>query len=66
MIHRLQYLLLQLTIIERASGHIIGSTHYLTITPENYGLEIGWTWLDPDVRRTGINTECKYLLLRHA
>jgi RimJ/RimL family protein N-acetyltransferase len=57
---------LPFTIIERTSGHIIGTTRYLAITPENYSLEIGWTWLDPDVRRTGINTECKYLLLRHA
>jgi RimJ/RimL family protein N-acetyltransferase len=30
------------------------------------GLEIGWTWLTPSAQRTGINTECKYLLLRHA
>jgi 3-oxoacyl-[acyl-carrier protein] reductase len=29
-------------------------------------LEIGWIWLTPPVQRTGVNTECKYLLLRHA
>lgn len=49
-----------------ASGQPIGSTRYLTIVPRDYGLEIGWTWLTPRVRRTGVNTECKYLLLRHA
>jgi len=29
-------------------------------------LEIGWTWYARDYWRTAINTECKYLLLRHA
>lgn len=52
--------------IERASGEVVGSTRYLSIVPQDYGLEIGWTWLAPRVRRTAINTECKYLLMRHA
>jgi RimJ/RimL family protein N-acetyltransferase len=52
--------------IERASNTPIGSTRYLNIEPANRGLEIGWTWLTPRVQRTGINTECKYLLLCHA
>jgi RimJ/RimL family protein N-acetyltransferase len=29
-------------------------------------LEIGWTWLAPGVQRTRVNTEAKYLLLKHA
>jgi RimJ/RimL family protein N-acetyltransferase len=29
-------------------------------------LEIGWTWYAPEYWRTAVNTECKYLLLRHA
>lgn len=53
-------------IIQRASGKAVGSTRYLTITPRDRALEIGWTWLAPDVRRTAVNTECKFLLLRHA
>src|SRR3546814_7879781 len=28
--------------------------------------EIGWTWLAPSHQRTAINTESKYLMLRHA
>src|SRR5690242_16120198 len=54
------------TTIERASGQVIGSTRYLNIAPQDYGLEIGWTWLTPRAQRTAINTECKYLLMRHA
>lgn len=50
----------------RASGQALGSTRYLGIEPYHRGLEIGSTWLGADARRTGVNTECKYLLLRHA
>lgn len=52
--------------IERATGRLMGSTRYLNIMPHDRGLEIGSTWLTQTARRTGINTECKYLLLRHA
>ncbi len=52
--------------ISKATGKIAGSTRYLDIQPANRGLEIGWTWLGRDYRKTPINTECKYLLLRHA
>jgi len=52
--------------IERATGRAIGSTRYLTIMPKDRGVEIGWTWLARSAWRTAINSECKYLLLRHA
>jgi RimJ/RimL family protein N-acetyltransferase len=57
---------LPFAIVERASGRAIGSTRYLTILPKDRGIEIGWTWLGRAAWRTPINTECKYLLLRHA
>ncbi len=53
-------------IVNLATGEIVGSTRYLTIVPKDRGLEIGGTWLAREVRRTPVNTECKYLLLRHA
>ena len=53
-------------IIEQATGKIVGSTRYLTVQPQHRNLEIGSTWLAKEARRTPINTECKYLLLRHA
>src|SRR5262249_57343197 len=53
-------------IVECATGTAVGSTRYLTITPHDRGIEIGWTWLAPRVQRSAVNTECKYLLLRHA
>lgn len=54
------------TIIERATGSVVGSTRYMDIRAIHSGLEIGWTFLATRVWRTGINTECKYLLLQHA
>jgi N-acetyltransferase len=53
-------------IFDRATEICAGSTRYLEILPPHRTLEIGWTWLTPAVQRTALNTECKYLLLRHA
>lgn len=54
------------TIVELMGGRVIGSTRYQNIMRKDCGLEIGWTWLAPEARRSAVNTECKYLLLRHA
>jgi RimJ/RimL family protein N-acetyltransferase len=48
------------------SGKIAGATRYMEIRHAHRGLEIGGTWYGADFRRTGVNTECKYLLLKHA
>lgn len=48
------------------SGRVAGATRYLNIVPHDRGLEIGGTWYGPEFQRTVVNTECKYLLLRHA
>lgn len=53
-------------IIRRANNRAVGVTSYMDIRPKDRGLEIGGTWLTPEVWRTAINTECKYLLLSHA
>jgi len=47
-------------------GCAVGETRYHSFTLHDLGVEVGWTWLAPSVQRTGVNTECKYLLLRHA
>ena len=53
-------------IIRRADNRAVGVTSYLNISHADRGSEIGGTWLTPEVWRTAINSECKYLLLRHA
>ncbi len=57
---------LPFAIIHLPTGKAVGSTRYLEITPEHRRLEIGWTWLAREHWRTPLNTESKYLLLRHA
>jgi len=53
-------------IVRKSDNRAIGATSYMDIHRRDRGLEIGGTWLTPEVWRTPINTECKYLLLRHA
>jgi len=57
---------LPFALIEKSSGRAIGSTRYANIEPAHHRLEIGWTWVARSWQRTAINTEAKYLLLRHA
>jgi N-acetyltransferase len=52
--------------IERASGRAVGSTRYGNIDRSNRRVEIGWTWIARPWQRTAVNTEAKYLMLRHA
>jgi N-acetyltransferase len=57
---------LPFTIVERASGKVIGSTRYANIERVHRRVEIGWTWVATPWQRTAVNTECKYMLLKHA
>jgi len=57
---------LPFAIIEKATGRAIGSTRYGNIDRAHHRVEIGWTWVARDWQRTAMNTEAKYLLLRHA
>jgi RimJ/RimL family protein N-acetyltransferase len=52
--------------VHLASGRLAGATRYMNIMPKDRGLEIGGTWYAPEFQRTVVNTECKFLLLRHA
>ena len=51
---------------ENANGGVIGCTRYFNVDAENRRLEIGYTWYAKGAQRTGVNTECKLLLLAHA
>ena len=51
---------------ERSSSRTIGSTRFMNVEPPNRHVEIGSTWIAPPWQRTAINTEAKYLMLRHA
>jgi RimJ/RimL family protein N-acetyltransferase len=57
---------LPFVIVEAAGGRVVGSTRFGNIAPEHGRLEIGWTWIAPAWQRTRVNTEVKFLMLRHA
>jgi RimJ/RimL family protein N-acetyltransferase len=57
---------LPFAIVEKSTGRAIGSTRYGSIDRTHHRVEIGWTWVARDWQRTTMNTEAKYLLLRHA
>lgn len=65
--------------VRRRDGMVVGSTRFFMIErwawPSGHpgaaragpdGCEIGYTWLSCAAIRTAINTEAKYLMLRHA
>ena len=52
--------------IDKKSGRVAGSTRFGNIDKVNKRVEIGWTWLGKGFQRTHVNTEAKYLMLKHA
>ncbi|MER5488226.1 GNAT family protein [Streptomyces sp. NPDC002812] len=58
--------------VERASGRAVGATAFWDPRPwptTGEGLcaiEVGFTWLAASAQGSGVNTEAKYLLFRHA
>jgi RimJ/RimL family protein N-acetyltransferase len=52
--------------VEKSTGRAVGSTRYGNIDRFHHRVEIGWTWVARAWQRTPVNTEAKYLLLRHA
>ena len=57
--------MLPFTVLD-ASGTPAGMTTYMNVDAVNRRVEIGSTWYAARVQRTGLNTECKLMLLTHA
>ena len=49
-----------------AHGTPVGMTTYMNVDPVHKRVEIGSTWYAARAQRTPLNTECKWMLLRHA
>lgn len=52
--------------VEKGAAQVVGSTRFMNIDRGNRRVEIGSTWIVPAWQRTALNTEAKYLMLRHA
>lgn len=57
---------LPFAILVRQGQEIAGTTRFMNMDLANRKVEIGSTWITPRWQRTAINTEAKYLMLRHA
>jgi N-acetyltransferase len=51
---------------QRSDGKIVGMSSYYTSLTSQGGVEIGTSFLHPDVRGGPINPEAKFLMLEHA
>ncbi len=58
--------MLPFTVFNQQTNQIIGMTTYMNVDAVNRRVEIGSTWYRKSSQRSGINTECKLLLLTHA
>lgn len=57
---------LAFVILRHPDGEPAGMTGFWNADPAHRRVEIGATWVAKTHQRTPVNTECKYLLLRHA
>lgn len=53
-------------IYDKKSAVYAGSTRYYDIQPAQKTLQIGYTWYGKTFQGTGLNKNCKYLLLEYA
>ena len=59
-------LVVRFVTLAKAIAQPVGSTSYLNIDRHHRRVEIGGTWITPAWQRSAVNTEAKYLQLRHA
>ncbi|MFD2871292.1 GNAT family N-acetyltransferase [Mucilaginibacter ximonensis] len=53
-------------VFDKKSGRYAGSTRFYDIQVKNDSLQLGYTWYGKDFRGTGLNKNCKFLLLELA
>src|ERR1700744_3142569 len=53
-------------VYSKTDQNFVGSTRFYLINTLNKTLELGFTWYGKDYQGTGINKNCKYLLLEFA
>ncbi len=53
-------------VFDKASKQYAGSTRFYNISEPNRSAEIGYTWYGKAFRGSGLNRQCKFLLLQYA
>ena len=54
------------SIFDKTRNAFAGSTSFLNISNADSRLEIGATWIGKEFQKTGLNRNCKYLMLSYA
>lgn len=57
---------LQLVLIDRTSGKIMGSSGFGNYSERDQRIEIGWTWIGKSFQGTGVNSQMKFLMMNYA
>ncbi|MDE1178426.1 MAG: GNAT family protein [Edaphobacter sp.] len=52
--------------VRTSDGRVIGSTRFIDLDLHNKTVEIGHTWITPELHQAGINPEAKLLQLQYA
>ncbi|MCW3108404.1 MAG: acetyltransferase, ribosomal protein N-acetylase [Segetibacter sp.] len=53
-------------VFDKKRNEYAGSTRFYDIQPDYQTVQLGYTWYGKDFQGTGLNKNCKYLLLEHA
>ena len=53
-------------VFDKKTGTYAGSTRFYDIQPANQCLQLGYTWYGKNFQGTGLNKNCKFLLLQFA
>lgn len=53
------------SVFDKDTNQYAGSTSLGNISNKDLRVEIGWTWIGREFQRTGLNRNCKYLLLEY-
>lgn len=53
-------------VFDKDSGRYAGSTRFYDIQKDHNSLQLGYTWYGKEFQGTGLNKNCKYLLLEFA
>ena len=57
---------LPFVIIRNSDQRVVGCTRFFDYFDKHRRLEIGYTWMGKSAQRTAINTEIKFMMMRHA
>jgi len=54
------------SIFDKKTNSYAGSSSFANVSNYDGRLEIGWTWYEKEFQRSGLNRNCKFLMLGHA